>query len=123
MSRVRHRQLPQGNFTAEVTDLDHEGRGVARVDGKVTFIADALPGETVQFRYTRRWRDKDEGQVTAVDVPSAHRVTPPCSHFGVCGGCVLQHLAPEQQIIFKQKELLEALAASARSVSAKWRNR
>lgn len=106
---VRRRVLPQGVHTAEVSGLDHEGRGVARVAGKVTFIADALPGETVEFRYTACSRDHDEGQVTAVKVASPDRVTPPCAHFGVCGGCALQHLAPEKQILWKQDELLNAL--------------
>ena len=109
MSGVRKRQLPQGSFTAEVTALDHEGRGVARIDGKVTFIADALPGETVQFKYLSQRRDKDEGQVVSVTVASPDRVTPPCKHFGLCGGCVLQHLAPAKQIEWKQHELLQTL--------------
>lgn len=111
---VRKHRLPAGSFPAEVTGLDHEGRGVARIDGKVTFIADALPGETVEFRYTHRWRDRDEGQVTAVKVASPHRVEPPCAHFGVCGGCALQHFAPEQQIVWKQSELLNSLARIGR---------
>ena len=111
---VRKRSLPQGSFTAEVTGLDHEGRGVARIDGKVTFIADALPGETVEFRYTGRWRDRDEGQVTAVQVASPQRVAPSCAHFGVCGGCALQHLAPESQIAWKQSELVNSFARIGR---------
>lgn len=111
---VRKRALPQGSFPAEITGLDHEGRGVARIDGKVTFIADALPGETVEFRYTGRMRDRDEGQVTAVKLASPHRVEPPCAHFGVCGGCALQHFAPEQQILWKQAELLNSLARIGR---------
>ncbi len=109
MSGTRKRQLPQGSFTAQVTALDHEGRGVARIDGKVTFIADALPGETVQFKYLSQRRDKDEGQVVSVDVASPDRVTPPCEHFGLCGGCALQHLAPAKQIEWKAQELLQTL--------------
>lgn len=109
MSGVRKRNLPQGSFRAEVTALDHEGRGVARINGKVTFIADALPGETVQFNYLSQRRDKDEGQVLSVEVASPDRVTPPCKHFGLCGGCVLQHLAPAKQIEWKQHELLQTL--------------
>ena len=73
---VRKRSLPQGEFSAEITGLDHEGRGIARIEGKVTFIADALPGETVRFRYTGRWRDKDEGQLASVERASPDRVTP-----------------------------------------------
>lgn len=106
---VRHRNLPQGAFTAQITALDHEGRGIARIDGKVTFIPDTLPGETVQFRYTSRRNSQDEGQLLSVDLASPDRVTPPCAHFGVCGGCVLQHLAPAKQLEWKQKELLDAL--------------
>lgn len=111
---VRKHKLPAGSYTAEVTGLDHEGRGVARLDGKVTFIADALPGETVEFRYTGRWRDHDEGQVTAVTVASPQRVAPPCVHFGVCGGCALQHLDPAQQLVWKQSELLNSLSRIGR---------
>ena len=105
----RHKNLPQGEFTAQVTGLDHEGRGVARIDGKVTFIADALPGETVRFAYTMRRRGQDEGKLLTVEVASPDRVTPPCKHFGVCGGCALQHLAAGKQLAFKQDELLQAL--------------
>lgn len=109
MSGVRKRNLPQGNFTAEITSLDHEGRGVARIDGKVVFIADALPGETVEFKYLSQRRDQAEGQVTSVTVASPDRVTPPCAHFGLCGGCALQHLAPAKQIEWKQHELMQTL--------------
>ena len=115
---LRHRKLPQGTFTAEISALDHEGRGIARVDGKVTFIADTLPGETVQFRYTSRRNSQDEGAVEAIVTASPDRVTPPCVHFGLCGGCVLQHLAPEKQIAWKQREMLDALQRIGRVIPA-----
>ena len=94
---------------AEIIDLSHDGRGVARSDGKVVFIADALPGETVRYRRTRRKRQADEGQMLEVLSPSADRVEPRCPHFGVCGGCALQHLDPDHQLAFKQQQLVEAL--------------
>ncbi len=90
-------------------DLTHEGRGVARVEGKVVFIAGALPGERVRYERTRRKPDFDEGRLLDVLVPSPQRVEPGCAHFGVCGGCVLQHLAPEAQVRAKQKVLLDDL--------------
>ncbi len=108
-SRARRRQLPTEEFTAEIVDLAQDGRGVARVHGKATFIADALPGERVRYKLSRVTRDIDEGVVTAVEQASPHRVEPGCAHFGVCGGCSLQHLAPEQQVLFKQKQLVDAL--------------
>ena len=113
---MRRRPLPAGEFSAQVTDLSHEGRGVARGEGsggapgKVVFIAGALPGERVRYRLTHCSRDADEGAVTSVEEASPHRVEPRCVHFGICGGCALQHLAPEQQVAFKQKQLLDVLA-------------
>lgn len=94
---------------ADVTDLDHDGRGVAHVDGKAVFIEDALPGERVEWRRHKSTRTFDEGRVLNVLEASPHRVEPRCPHFGVCGGCVLQHLSAEQQIVFKERQLIDAL--------------
>jgi 23S rRNA (uracil1939-C5)-methyltransferase len=97
------------NATVDIIDLAHDGRGVARVDGKTVFIDDALPGERVEWRRAKRGRNFDEGRLQRVLEPASDRVEPRCAHFGVCGGCVLQHLAPERQLEFKQRQLLEAL--------------
>ena len=94
----------------EITDLSHVGRGIAHVEGKAVFIDDALPGETVEWIRTKRTRNFDEGRISRVITPSAHRITAQCAHFGVCGGCALQHLAAEQQLEFKQRQLLDALS-------------
>jgi 23S rRNA (uracil-5-)-methyltransferase RumA len=95
--------------TAEIIDLAHDGRGVARVEGKTVFIDDALPGERVEWSRVKRGRNFDEGRLQRVLEPAADRVEPRCAHFGVCGGCVLQHLAPPRQLEFKQRQLFEAL--------------
>ncbi len=109
MAHRKKKPPPAGEFAAEIIDLDQDGRGFARVNGKATFIADALPGEQVRFKYLRTGKDVDEGQCVGVDVASPHRVDPRCAHFGLCGGCSMQHLAPEQQILFKQKQMLDQL--------------
>jgi 23S rRNA (uracil1939-C5)-methyltransferase len=103
---------------AEITDLSHEGRGIARVEGKAIFIDDALPGERVEWQRTKRSKNFDEGRLTRVVSPSPHRTSPRCAHFGVCGGCALQHLAPAQQLEFKQRQLLEALSRIGRVTPA-----
>jgi 23S rRNA (uracil1939-C5)-methyltransferase len=92
-----------------VEDLDHEGRGVAHHEGKAVFIPDALPGERVRWSLAQRHRNFDEARLLEVLEPAASRVTPRCAHFGVCGGCVLQHLDVAKQLEFKQQQLLEAL--------------
>jgi len=102
------KSLP-GVETADVVDLAHDGRGIAHVSGKATFIEDALPGERVEWRRTKKGRTFDEGRLVRVITPSPHRVEPRCVHFGVCGGCVLQHLSSEQQLVFKERQLFESL--------------
>jgi 23S rRNA (uracil1939-C5)-methyltransferase len=96
-------------FSAEIVDLAHDGRGIARVDGKVTFIRGALPGERVSYTLRRQRKHEDEGELVAVERASPDRVAPRCAHFGLCGGCSLQHLSPAGQVAFKQKQVLDAL--------------
>lgn len=108
MGRRRRRpRVPEGEFEAEITAMGHDGRGIARVDGKATFVHGALPGETVTFRYLKRRRNHDEGQVVNVLQASAQRVQPRCAHYGICGGCSLQHLDPAAQIVAKQGVLMD----------------
>jgi 23S rRNA (uracil1939-C5)-methyltransferase len=90
---------------AEVVDLAHDGRGVARLGGKAVFVAGALPGERVLVRRTRQRARHDEAQLLEVLVPAATRVAPVCHHYGRCGGCALQHLAPAAQVEAKAREL------------------
>ena len=95
---------------ADIVDLSHEGMGVARVDGKAVFVADALPGERVVMRRVARHRNFDQAVLESVLVASPDRVPEACPHFGTCGGCALQHLDPAAQLRFKQAQLLENLA-------------
>lgn len=94
---------------ADIADLSHDARGIARIGGKVTFIAGALPGERVRYRLRRHGKQADEGELAAIESPSPDRVEPRCAHFGVCGGCSLQHLSQAGQVAFKQKQLLDQL--------------
>jgi 23S rRNA (uracil1939-C5)-methyltransferase len=95
---------------ADIIDLSHEAHGVARLDGKAVFVTDALPGERVMLKRVKRHRNFDEAVLESVITPSPDRVTPACPHYGTCGGCALQHLAPQAQLAFKQAQLLENLA-------------
>jgi 23S rRNA (uracil1939-C5)-methyltransferase len=92
-----------------VSALAHDGRGIAHIDAKTTFIHGALPDETVEFKYTGMRSQYDEGEVERIVAASDDRAEPRCRHFGVCGGCALQHLEPEKQIFYKQEWLLENL--------------
>ena len=105
--------------TARVDGLTHEGEGVVH-GGKTAFVAGALPGELIRFRRTRRHRQHDEGELLEVLEPAAARVAPRCPHFGVCGGCVLQHLAPAAQLAARDSELKDTLTRVARVTPRRW---
>lgn len=92
----------------DIESLDMEARGVARRDGKVVFVHGALPGERVTATTTRTKATYDVARVDRVIKESSQRVTPPCPNFGVCGGCSMQHLAPDAQVAVKQRVLEDA---------------
>ncbi len=98
------------DLSTTITGLSHDGRGIATLkDGKTTFIRGALPGESVRFKLTRKHTKYNEGEVIEILSASADRATPPCEHFGTCGGCSLQHLSMTAQIKQKEKTLQEQL--------------
>ena len=105
--------------TAEVVDLTHDGEGIVR-SGKTAFVAGALPGETVTFERIRKHRRHDEARLLEVLRPASERVVPRCAHFGVCGGCALQHLEPDAQLALKEKELRDNLERVARVECRNW---
>lgn len=116
MSKRRKKKLPQDPTTATTTRLSHDGRGITQIEGKTTFLFGALAHETVQFQYTQMRGQFDEGTTTAVLDASPDRVTPKCPHFGVCGGCSLQHMDPAAQRTFKEAALLDLLAHQAKII-------
>lgn len=120
MSRRRRRKFPRDPFEVRVDDLSHDGRGVATHDEKKVFIHGALPGEQVLARLTGRRRHYDEGETIEVLEASPHRVEPRCPHFGQCGGCSLQHLAPEQQIEAKHRTLVQNLVRIGKVEPEDW---
>ena len=99
---------------ATIESLDHEGRGVAHVDGKVIFIEGALPGERVTYTAFRRKPSFENASADAILKASSQRVTPLCPHFAVCGGCSMQHLEPAAQAAAKQRVLEDAFWHIAR---------
>ena len=97
-----------------IESLDQEGRGVAHVDGKALFVEGALPGEQVTTVTLKEKPSYAIARVAHILKASASRVVPRCPHFGVCGGCTLQHAHPSLQIAAKQRALEDALARIAR---------
>ena len=107
--RPRKKRMPPPVSDVTIESLGHDGRGVTHLDGKAVFIDGALPGEVVSFEYLTTRKKFDEGRVLEVQQASPDRVEPGCQHFGLCGGCTLQHMDATAQIQAKQQVLLDNL--------------
>jgi 23S rRNA (uracil1939-C5)-methyltransferase len=88
-----------------IESLDQEGRGVAHAEGKVLFIEGALPGEVVTYSPYRKKPKFELAKVGKILKSGSARVAPQCRHFGVCGGCSLQHMDARAQVAAKQRIL------------------
>ncbi len=108
--RNRRSKLPLDPVETQIESLSHDGRGVARINGKTVFIDGALEGERVKFRYSKKHSKYDEGRVVEILTSAPDRVEAKCQHYGVCGGCSLMHMAPEAQLALKQKTLMEQMS-------------
>ena len=106
-SRNKSRQDPTLNpiLTTFIESLDQEGRGVAHVEGKAIFIDGALPNERVSYQSQYIKPSYEVAKVMDILKQSNQRVTPKCPHFGLCGGCKLQHLDANAQVAAKQRLL------------------
>ena len=92
-----------------VEGFSHEGAGIIRNEGQTYFVDGALPGELITFIPGRKRRGKLEARLGEILTPSIHRTAPRCQYFGICGGCVLQHIDPAKQISYKEKILFDNL--------------
>jgi 23S rRNA (uracil1939-C5)-methyltransferase len=97
-----------------IESLDQEGRGVAHAEGKVVFVEGALPGERVDAALVRHKPSYAIARTVEVRRENASRIEPRCPHFGVCGGCTLQHADAALQVAAKQRALEDALARIGR---------
>jgi len=94
----------------EITDVAFGGKAVGRLaDGRVCFVADALPGERVQVAVAPSTKRFVEGQLERVVEASPRRVKPPCPYFGTCGGCSYQHIAYDLQLELKTGQVRQTL--------------
>jgi len=120
MASRRAKRIPQEPVEMTINALSHEGRGIASVNGKTTFVFNALPGETVLAQYTQCRGKFDEADAIEILKPSTQRIVPKCAVFGVCGGCSLQHMSTDDQLVLKQKMLAEQFQHFGQVVPKEW---
>lgn len=95
--------------TIAIHSLSHDGRGIATIGNKTTFVSGALPLEKLVCKITKRRKQYIEAEALEILESSPERITPPCHHSGLCGGCSLQHMSDASQMKLKQNTLLEQL--------------
>jgi 23S rRNA (uracil1939-C5)-methyltransferase len=128
--------LPQEPFEVEITGLSSHGEGVTRYENKVIFVIGALPGEKCKVKIVYRYRKMARAEIVELLHSSPNRVNPPCPHYAIadcglriaelnpkstihnlqsgCGGCQLQHLNYESQLVYKQQTVSDALSHIAK---------
>ncbi|AJJ61690.1 23S rRNA (uracil(1939)-C(5))-methyltransferase RlmD [Yersinia aldovae] len=97
-------------ITVTVNSLDPFGQGVARYQGKAIFIPGVLPGEQAEIELVAQKRQYGHGKLKRLLNQSCERVTPPCPHFGICGGCQQQHACAQLQRNSKADALTRLVA-------------
>jgi len=91
-----------------IENIGAEGKSIARVDGIVVFVKDAVPGDVVDVQVFRKKGRYMEARVVKYHSYSDQRTEPFCEHFGVCGGCKWQHLPYDRQLHYKEQQVVDA---------------
>lgn len=96
----------------QIERLGGQGDGIALTETGPVFVPFTLPGEVVTAA-----RQKDRAELISVLEPSPLRVTPPCRHFTVCGGCALQHVERNAYLAWKRAKVVDALRSAETLIS------
>lgn len=93
----------------EIDDLGTEGEGIAHLNGYALFIKDALPGDYIKAKVIKTKKSYGYARMLKILTPSPDRVEPKCPVARTCGGCQIQHLSYEKQLVFKQNKIKNCL--------------
>ncbi|MEA5063525.1 MAG: TRAM domain-containing protein, partial [Petrimonas sp.] len=92
-----------------ITDVAAEGKAIAKVDGMTVFVPFAVPGDVADIQLIKKKSNYAEGKVTRFESFSEKRTEAFCEHFGICGGCKWQILPYDEQLKYKQKQVIDHL--------------
>ncbi len=91
----------------EITDAGAEGKAVAKHEGMTVFVSGVVPGDIIDALVVKKKKTYAEARCQRIVKPSPHRIQPQCEHFGTCGGCKWQMLDYQQQLFYKQKQVID----------------
>ncbi len=101
-------------FSVTIEALAFEGKGLAKIDGKVVFVPKVAPEDVVEIEIVKNKKDFAEAKVTKIIKPSQFRIEPPCQHFDECGGCSFQNIAYEEQLRWKTRFVIDSFEKIAK---------
>ena len=93
----------------EITGIAAEGKALTRINDMVVFVPYCVPGDVVDLQVTKKKHSFMEARVERLVKPSEHRCEPVCKHYGECGGCKWQILPYEDQLRYKQQQIIDNL--------------
>lgn len=89
-----------------ITDYDHFGRGIGKIDGKVIFVKNGIVGEIVDIKVIKEKKTFLEAEITKIIKKSSDRREVKCPYYDICGGCNLMHLEYDNQVLFKKNKVI-----------------
>ena len=89
----------------EILKLDHQGRGIGKLNNKIVFVPNTLPGEIIEIEIIQEKKNYIEGKVKKYIKTSKKRIKPPCPYYNLCGGCNLMHMNYQDQLEYKQQKI------------------
>ncbi|OFX21778.1 MAG: 23S rRNA (uracil-5-)-methyltransferase RumA [Bacteroidetes bacterium GWA2_31_9b] len=100
--------------SVEITNIAAEGKAIAKIDNKVIFVTQVIPGDVVDIQITRKRKSYMEGIPIRFVKYSERRLKPFCDHFEICGGCKWQNLPYEDQLKYKHQQVIDNLQRIAK---------
>ncbi len=91
--------------TVRIDDIGNDGEGIGKIDGFTLFVKDAVIGDVVEAKITKIKKNYGYARMEKIIAPSPFRVEPECAFHRQCGGCQIQAMAYERQLLFKQEKI------------------
>ena len=89
----------------EIVDMDHLGRGIGKIDGKVVFVPKAIPGDVCEIKIVKECKNYNVGRIEKIIKSSNKRIEAICPYYDSCGGCNLLSLSYQEQLLFKENKV------------------
>jgi 23S rRNA (uracil1939-C5)-methyltransferase len=106
--------------TIQINDIGNDGEGIGKIDGYTLFVKDAVIGDFVEAKITKVKKNYGYARVERVITPSSFRVEPRCAYHRQCGGCQIQAMDYERQLLFKEQKIRNNLALKRRCLTRLW---